>query len=367
MLGRLPEAGTDLAKALRIEPRLPQAWSNRGKLFLKLQQPEAALAAFEKAMALRPGYVEALTGRAVALKYLGRFETALEGFDAALACDPASAHANNNKAALLLLRGDFERGLELYEYRWILSGMPKYALNHPVPEWQGDDPDGCSIAVFDEQGHGDAIQFARYLLILAGQGANVTFFCRKSLRRLFKGLDGQIKIANDADANERFDYQTALSSLPRAFKTRLAPLPATLSYLSAEALLVQKWAAPIGSHGFTIGICWRGNPNIKADPARSIPLACFTKLTQNRWCASHQHPENRGLRGWGDLARIDPAWRGFRCRHRCFHRYRGGHAKFGFDYHLRYVDRATRGRARPACFCPPKTSTGLALASRPRG
>ena len=88
-------------------------------------------------MALRPGYVEALSGRAVALKYLGRFETALEGFDAALACDPASAHANNNKAALLLLRGDFERGLELHEYRWILSGMPKYALNHPVPEWQG--------------------------------------------------------------------------------------------------------------------------------------------------------------------------------------------------------------------------------------
>jgi tetratricopeptide (TPR) repeat protein len=33
MLGRLPEAGTDLAKSLRIEPRLPQAWSNRGIFF----------------------------------------------------------------------------------------------------------------------------------------------------------------------------------------------------------------------------------------------------------------------------------------------------------------------------------------------
>jgi tetratricopeptide (TPR) repeat protein len=57
MLGRLPEAGTDLAKALRSEPRFPQAWSNRGNLFLKLQQPEAARAAFEKAITLRPGYV----------------------------------------------------------------------------------------------------------------------------------------------------------------------------------------------------------------------------------------------------------------------------------------------------------------------
>lgn len=71
-----------------------------------------------------------------------------------------------------------------------------------------------------------------------------------------------------------------LRAFPARLRHGLRPFPATLSYLSAEALLVQKWAAPIGSHGFTIGICWRGNPNIKADPARSIPLACFTKLTQ---------------------------------------------------------------------------------------
>jgi len=137
MLGSL--AGTDLAKALRNEPRFPQAWSNRGNLFLKLQQPEAALAAFEKAITLQPGYVEALSGRAVALKYLGRFETALEGFDAALAC-----------AIPPRLTPTTTKRHSRDEYRWILSGMPKYALNHPVPEWQGDDSDGCSIAVFDE-------------------------------------------------------------------------------------------------------------------------------------------------------------------------------------------------------------------------
>ena len=280
MLGQWQEADADFAKAVQILPRFPQAWSNRGNLFLKLQQPEAALAAFEKAMALRPHYLEALCGRAVALKYLGRFDEALAGFDAALACDPASAHANNNKAALLLLRGDFEQGLELYEYRWIFARTPKQALTHPVPEWKGEVPHGSSIAVFDEQGHGDAIQFARYLSILAGQGANVTFFCRESLRRLFKGLEGQVKIADCADASERFDYQIALSSLPRAFKTRLATIPANMSYVRAETSLVEKWAARIGSPSFKIGICWRGNPNVKADPARSIPLACFGKLAQ---------------------------------------------------------------------------------------
>ena len=280
LLGRLQEAGRNFAEALQIDPFVQQAWLNRGNLFLKLQQPDAALADFERAMALRPRYVEALCGRAVALKYLGRYDEALRAFDETLTCDPASPHATNNKAALLLLLGNFEQGLDLYEYRWSCFGRRKHAFTPPVPEWQGENPEGCSIAVFDELGLGDVIQFARYLPMLAKQGARVTFFCRKKLQRLFGGLEGQVKLAESAVASERFDYQIAVSSLPRAFKTRLATIPARSTYLSAEAPLVQKWAARIGPQGFKVGVCWRRNPNINADPARSIPLACFAKLAQ---------------------------------------------------------------------------------------
>jgi tetratricopeptide (TPR) repeat protein len=278
MLGRMQEADVDFAKALRIDPRLPQAWSNRGNLFIKLQQPAAALAAYEKAMALRPHYVEAHCGRAVALKYLGRFDEALEAFDAALACDPASPHVNNNKGVLLLLRGHFEQGFDLYEYRWSLPGIAKQTLAQTVPEWKGENLNSCKIAVFDELGLGDAIQFARYLPLLAGQGARVTFFCRGTLHRLFKTLGTQIELREQVDASESFDRWIALSSLPRAFKTRLATIPASPSYLRAELPLVQEWAARTGSHSFKIGVCWRGSQNVNADPSRSIPLACFGKL-----------------------------------------------------------------------------------------
>jgi hypothetical protein len=34
----------------------------------------------------------------------------------------------------------------------------------------------------------------------------------------------------------------------------------------------------VRAEGFQNGICWRGNPNPKAGPSRSIPLACFAKL-----------------------------------------------------------------------------------------
>jgi Glycosyltransferase family 9 (heptosyltransferase) len=137
---------------------------------------------------------------------------------------------------------------------------------------------GRRIAVFDEQGHGDAIQFARYLPLLAGRGADVTSFCRGRLHRLFRGLDCPIRLADGFEGEGPFDYQIALSSLPRAFGTRLETIPAQLSYLRAEDGLVQKWMAWLGPQKFKIGICWRGNPNPKADPSRSIPLAYFARL-----------------------------------------------------------------------------------------
>jgi len=277
LAGRLSEAREDFRAALKIAPSLAQAWMNQGNLLLKLQEPAAALASFDEALRLKPQYVEALGGRAVALKYLCRFDEALAAFDAALDHD-SSAHIKNNKGALLLLRGDFEEGLELYEYRWISAQTPKIEFRHSVKEWKGEDLEGHSIAVLDELGHGDAIQFARYLPIMVRAGGRVTFFCRGSLRRLFLGLGSGVQIATPGEAEENFDYQIAESSLPRAFRTRLETIPANVPYLHAEQKLVERWAARIGAEGFRIGICWRGNQNIKSDPSRSLPLKCFASL-----------------------------------------------------------------------------------------
>lgn len=280
MIGRLQEARADFDAALRLKPLLPQGWSNRGNLLLTQQQPEAALASYESALEIRPSYGEALCGRAVALKHLGRFDEALASYDRALECDPTSAHFKNNKAALLLLRGEFEAGWDFYEWRWIAGQTPKHDLKLPIPEWNGESLAGRAIIVFDEQGLGDAIQFSRFLPILASQGAKVTFFCRARLHRLFKGLETPVRLVDDLAEGEHFDYQIALCSLPRALQVRLATIPAQASYLSAEAELAQKWAARIGSQGCKIGICWRGKSSLRADPSRSIPLAHFASLAE---------------------------------------------------------------------------------------
>ncbi len=73
-----------------------------------------------------------------------------------------------------------------------------------------------------------------------------------------------------------YDYQIALMSLPYAFGTSLATVPAPLAYLRAEPDRVARWRTLIGDHGVRIGICWRGNAKINLE--RSVPLAEFGKL-----------------------------------------------------------------------------------------
>ena len=102
------------------------------------------------------------------------------------------------------------------------------------------------------------------------------FVCPPRLRRLLSS-----RIATrfvESPPEERFDAQIAISSLPRAFRTRLDTVPANAPYLRAEPELVEKWAERIGSADFRIGVVWQGNPHPEADRARSMPLAALAPL-----------------------------------------------------------------------------------------
>ncbi|HLH12529.1 MAG TPA: tetratricopeptide repeat-containing glycosyltransferase family protein [Methylovirgula sp.] len=278
-LGDLEAARASFDLALASEPRFPEALFNLGTLLLKLASPEEALALFDRALAVSPDHVAAFVGRGVALKEMGEFDAAAASFDAALARDPNSAHAKNNKGALQLLRGDFANGWEGYEYRWITGLTPKAKLEFPIPEWRGTLESGEKVIVYDEQGFGDTIQFCRYLPLIAKAGVDLTFFCRSSLLRLMRGLD--IRCVNDLGPDEKFDSQIALVSLPRVLKTRLDCVPSPVPYLSPEPELVETWARRLKGGEFKIGLCWHGNPDLRADPGRSIPLALFKPLARD--------------------------------------------------------------------------------------
>ena len=277
--GHMAEALAVHERAAAHGARFPQALFNKGNVLLHIGRHAEAITAFDAALAGAPDHADALCSRAVALKMLGRFAEAAEGFDAALARDPSSAHIRNNRGALRLLRGDYERGWDDYEARWRAGTSAGAKWQTLFPDWQGEPPAGMRLLVLDEQGHGDVIQFARYLPLLKMAGADVTFLCRRSLHRLLGGLPLPIPVVDELPPGAIFDRQVALSSLPRLFRTREESIPHAASYLAPEPALAAAWAARLGP-GFKIGLCWRGNQDYRADPTRSLTLDTLRPLTE---------------------------------------------------------------------------------------
>ena len=274
-LGRLEESLEAASRALVLRPDFPEAAINLGNALLKLDRAEEALDAYLKAGAAAPNSAAALCGQALALRGLGRFAEALAKFEAAEALGSREARAG--KGCLLLTLGDFERGLAGYEARWLDRRSLGEALGTRFATWRGPGRPGERVLVLNDHGLGDTIQFFRYLPLMTAAGVDVAFACPPRLRRLLSSKT-KLRYVDSPSGNHDFDAQIAISSLPHAFGTRLATIPAAVPYLAAEPPLREMWAGRIGADGFKIGIVWQGNPDPEADRARSTPLQALAPL-----------------------------------------------------------------------------------------
>lgn len=87
--------------ALKINPRLPSAYNNRGNALSELQRIGEALASYDNAIAVESAYVEAWVNRGITLAQLGRFEEALASYDRAAVLRAADAAIWHNRGNAL--------------------------------------------------------------------------------------------------------------------------------------------------------------------------------------------------------------------------------------------------------------------------
>jgi tetratricopeptide (TPR) repeat protein len=274
-LGRLEESVEAAKHALELRPDFPEAAINLGNALLKLDRSAEALAAYLGASVAGPCLARALLGQGLALRSLGRFSEAMTAFDRAAALGSREAIAG--KGCLMLTLGDFENGLEGYEARWLKGKSLSEALGTRYKTWKGPESRGERVLVLNDHGLGDTIQFFRYLPLMAAAGLDATFVCPPRLRR-FLSSKAKVRFADRPPEGEAFEAQIAISSLPYAFGTRLATIPAAVPYLAAEPALREMWRKHIGAEGFKIGVAWQGNPDPEADRARSMPLTALAPL-----------------------------------------------------------------------------------------
>jgi tetratricopeptide (TPR) repeat protein len=274
-LKRFEEALTNYEQALALRPDYVEALANRGVTLHQLKRFEAALESQDRALAVRPDYAEAFVNRGVTLHELKRFEAALASYDRAIALRPDYAQAHFNEAVCRMLIGDFDRGWQKFEWGWETEELKNAKRTFPQPLWLGSDEiAGKTILLHGVHGLGDTIQFCRYAPHVEARGARVVLEVHEPLRALMGTLAGVAQIVSRGEPLPDFDLHCPLLSLPLAFGTRLATIPAQTPYLRASPQAVMDWNARLGPRQRPrIGLAWSGRPEHDNDRNRSMKLS----------------------------------------------------------------------------------------------
>jgi tetratricopeptide (TPR) repeat protein len=284
-LKRFEECLTENQRAHALDPADPISCNNVGNALLSLDRPDEALQWFDKALALQPNSNEVLRNKASALVQLVRFDDAIVIYERVVAIDPNDHNAAWNLAILQLLTGNLEAGWRRHEaLRW--WRLPDQIATYPkfsAPMWLGREPvAGKTLVVCQHEGLGDAIQFARYVPLLAARGARVILVVEPPLHSLLSRLTGVSQCLPKLPETPLppVDFHVPIDSLPVAFETRLDSIPSGESYLPVPgADQVQAWENRLGPHEkLRIGLVWSGNPNHPNDHGRSVPFRMLSGL-----------------------------------------------------------------------------------------
>lgn len=278
-LNRAAEALADYDEALGIAPGHPLVLYNRGNALRLIGRYQEAVAAYDGALAAMPQHVNAWLNRGQSLATLNRHQDAIASYGRALTIQPDFADAHFNAAMSFLTIGDYARGFIEYEWRWKRTGMtvPKAFRR---PPWLGETPlAGKTIVLHAEQGLGDTVQFTRYVPRLAQMGARVVLEVSPVLKPLFGSLEGAGSVVARGEPLPPYDAHCPLGSLPLAFKTDVANIPADIPYLRASDAALAKWQPRLEAlPSPRIALAWSGNASHPNDRNRSLSLAQLEPL-----------------------------------------------------------------------------------------
>lgn len=284
--GQADEAASIFRRLVTLQPDLPEPHSNLGNALLVQGQVEEAIDEFNCAIALRPDYAQAHSNLANALGQLRQFDLADAGYRRAMELSPDYADARWNLALLQLLRGNYAEGWQNYEARRD-TGRRIFHRTFDQPLWDVSDLNGRRILLHAEQGFGDAIQFVRYVPLVADRGGQVILHCQPELHLLFQTVRGVQQVITGNDPLPQVDLQCPLITLPLRFGTTLETIPHQVPYLRADQKSIDHWHERLGQlpGNLKVGIAWSGSPGNTKNRERSIdpialqPLLCIPGIT----------------------------------------------------------------------------------------
>jgi tetratricopeptide (TPR) repeat protein len=280
-LNRLDEALVSHNRAIALKPGYAEAYYNRGIVLHDLNRLNEALESYDRAISLNPNYVAVYNNRGITLQNLKRLDEARTSFDRAIALERDNALAYWNRSLVSLLAGDFEEGWKLYEWRW-KEAQKDSVRNFTQPLWLGcQSVSGKTLLIHAEQGLGDVIQFCRYAAMAKSLGAKIILEVPAALISLISTLKVDLVVVEKGGPLPPFDLHCPIMSLPLAFKTTMASIPASVPYLYVDDDKWRQWHQRLGNKSKPrIGLVWSGSVTHKNDRNRSISLHLLKPLIQ---------------------------------------------------------------------------------------
>lgn len=271
---RIEDAAACYRRALAIQPDRIDIMSNLASALAAMDEDEEAFALFDRIVAARENMPELYVNRGKAYAERRMVEEAEADYRRAVELGPDLAVAHANLGVTRLLRGDFEEGWREFEWRWRTPGFAKLEARFEAPLWRGEDLNGKTILLHNEQGFGDTLQFCRIAAVIKAMGARVILQVQRPLAALLSRLEGVDQLIPEGDPLPPHDLRCPLLTAPGRLKIDLDSIPAQIPYLSADPTAAAAWGLRLASHGegLRVGLVWAASPDNPVDRRRSTTL-----------------------------------------------------------------------------------------------
>jgi len=240
--------------------------------------PELALKYYAQALTEDRNSASAFNNYGNVLRESGDPLGAIPFLQRSIQLAPHHPTAQFNLAVAYLLAGDYAQGWPQYETRWNYEHLAGELPNYPQPRWTGQDLKDKTVLVVGEQGHGDNIQFIRFIGDIIDRGGKVVLTLNTSLRPLMIGASIPT-ILVDGDPLPEFDYWIPIMSIPGVIGSTVENLANVQFYLTADARLQKEWQTILGlKHRLRVGFCWSGRRDTWINRHKGMPFETMLEL-----------------------------------------------------------------------------------------
>ena len=234
--------------------------------------PELSLKCYAQALTEDRNSASAFNNYGNVLRECGDPVGAIPFLQRSIQLAPEHPTAQFNLAVALLLAGDYTNGFRAYESRWNYEHLAGTLPTFTQPRWTGQDVKDKTVYVIGEQGHGDNIQFVRFVGDITARGGKVILAVNSALKPLIQG-PAIPNIVCDGEPVPEFDYWIPIMSLPVVLGTIVDNIAPVQYYLTANPDLQRQWQDRLGpKRRLRVGFCWSGRRDTWINRHKGMPF-----------------------------------------------------------------------------------------------